>query len=219
MDIMLQRIISLIGPKHGETKKLADAIGVSANLVTDWKSERARSYPKYAPKIAEHYGVSLDWLSGLTDDIEPKEKPLTIGEELSGMTLVKFPVIGTIAAGYNCCALEEYTGDYTYFSLEDLTAPADEYFVLRIKGNSMYPKLLEDDCVLVRRKSCVDNGKIAVVIYDGEDATAKIIKYNQNENWLELIPINPEYQPKRIEGAALEQCCILGEVVKLQRDL
>lgn len=216
MDIMLQRILETIPDKRGSKKALADAIGFPANLITDWKSGKNKSYPKYAPQIADYYGVSLDWLSGLTDE---KEKPSAVGEELSGMTLVKFPVIGTIAAGYNCCALEEYTGDYAYFSSEDLTAPADEYFVLRIKGNSMYPKLLENDCVLVRRKSCVDNGKIAVVIYDSEEATAKIIRYNQGENWLELIPINPEYQPKRIENADLEQCCILGEVVKLQRDL
>ena len=219
MDIMLKRIFELIGKKRGAQKELAEYLNISNNTITDWKSGRVKSYRQLAPQIAEHYGVSLDWLSGLTDDIEPKEKPLAIGEELSGMTLVKFPVIGTIAAGYNCCALEEYTGDYAYFPSDDLSAPAEEYFVLRIKGDSMYPKLLENDCVLVRRKPCVENGKIAVVIYDGEEATAKIIKYSQDRNWLELIPINPEYQPKRIEGVALEQCCILGEIVKLQRDL
>ena len=216
MDIMLQRILELIGNRHGAAKELTDVLGVKSSMVTDWRSGKNKSYPKYAPQIADYYGVSLDWLSGLTDE---KEKPSAVGEELSGMTLVKFPVIGTIAAGYNCCALEEYTGDYAYFSSEDLTAPADEYFVLRVKGNSMYPKLLEDDLVLVRRKPCVDSGKIAVVIYDGEEATIKKVNYVNGENWLELIPINPEYQPKRIENADLEQCCILGEVVKLQRDL
>lgn len=140
-------------------------------------------------------------------------------EELSGMELVKFPVIGSIAAGYDCCALEEYTGDYAYFPSSELSAPADEYFVLRVKGNSMYPKLLENDTVLVRRKQCVDSGKIAVVLYDGEDATVKRVNYISGENWLELVPINPEYQTKRIEGVNLEQCRVLGEVVKLMRDM
>lgn len=216
MDIMLQRIIHLIGPKHGATKELADAIGVSPNLVTDWKGGRAKSYTKYAPKIAEHYGVSLDWLSGLSDI---KEKPLTVGEELSDMTLIRFPVIGTISAGNGCIALEEYTGDYTFFASSDLCAEPEEYFVLRIKGDSMYPKLLEDDHVLVRRRQCVESGRIAVVIFNGEEATVKKIQYENDKKWVDLIPINPMYQTKRIIGIDLEEFRFLGEVVKLQRDI
>jgi len=68
MDIMLQRIIELLGHKHGSVKELAGAIGVSGNLISDWKAERAKSYPKYAPAIADHYGVSLDWLSGRSNE-------------------------------------------------------------------------------------------------------------------------------------------------------
>lgn len=216
MDTMLQRILELIGNKRGAIKSLADHLGISGNNISDWKSGKNKSYRQYAPQIAEYYGVSLDWLSGLSDE---KEKPLTIGEELSDMTLVRFPVIGSIAAGYNCCAVEEYTGDYTYFSSTDLSAGPEEYFVLQVKGNSMYPKLLEDDYVLVRRKSYVESGKVAVVIYDGEEATVKKLNYEKGGEWVELIPINPEYQTRRIEGIDLEQLHFLGEVVKLQRDL
>lgn len=64
MDIMLERIFDLIGTRHGEIKRLADAIHVSPNTITDWKAGRVKSYPKYAPQIAEFYGVSLDWLCG-----------------------------------------------------------------------------------------------------------------------------------------------------------
>lgn len=82
MDIMLQRIIELLGTQqHGAAKALADSIGVPANLISDWKGERSKSYTKYAPKIAEYYGVSLDWLSGLTDEKTPKEKPATITDD------------------------------------------------------------------------------------------------------------------------------------------
>lgn len=73
MDIMLQRIIELIGVKHGAVKALAVAIGVPANLISDWRAGRSKSYPKYAAQIAEYYGVSLDWLSGLSDEKEQKE--------------------------------------------------------------------------------------------------------------------------------------------------
>lgn len=216
MDDMLNKILKLIGSRHGATKELAEFLRVHPSVITDWKSERSKSYPKYASQIAEYYGVSLDWLSGLSDE---KEKPLTIGEELTDIALVRFPIIGTISAGNGCVAYEDYTGEYTYFAAEDLSAPPDEYFVLRVRGDSMYPKLLEGDCVLVRRKPCVDSGKIAVVIYNGDEATIKKVSYEQGESWVELVPINPEYKTRRIAGEGLDELRVLGEVIKLSRDL
>lgn len=191
---------------------ICDSLSIPYTTVVGWLT--AEKYPRIdkIEILANYFRISK------ADLIEERKEP-AIGEELSDMPLTKFPVIGSIAAGYSCCAVEEYTGDYAYFPSAELSAPAEEYFVLRIKGNSMYPKLLEGDIVLVQRKSCVPSGKIAVVLYDGEDATVKKVNYINGEGWYELIPINPEYQTKLIEGKALEDCIVLGEVVKLQRDM
>ena len=83
----------------------------------------------------------------------------------------------------------------------------------------MYPKFLEGDNLLCLRTDSVDPGSIAVVLYDGEEATVKKVNYVQGEDWLELIPNNPEYVTKRISGEALNQCRILGKVIKLIRDI
>jgi transcriptional regulator with XRE-family HTH domain len=64
MDIMLCRILELIGNEHGSTKRLATYLGISPNIITDWKAGRIKSYIKYATQIAEFYGVSLDSLYG-----------------------------------------------------------------------------------------------------------------------------------------------------------
>lgn len=79
MDIMLQRILELIGDKHGATKQLAEAIEVSPNTISNWKSGTNKSYTKKADKIADYYGVSVDWLCGRSDDREIKKAP-TEGE-------------------------------------------------------------------------------------------------------------------------------------------
>ena len=68
MDVLYNRIFELIGEEHGSIKNLAKAIGVSGNLISNWKAGVSKSYPKYAPQIADYFGVSLDWLSGLTDE-------------------------------------------------------------------------------------------------------------------------------------------------------
>ena len=76
---MLQRILELIGDKHGATKQLAEAIEVSPNTISNWKSGTNKSYTKKADKIADYYGVSVDWLCGRSDDREIKKAP-TEGE-------------------------------------------------------------------------------------------------------------------------------------------
>ncbi|MEG2687312.1 MAG: S24 family peptidase, partial [Christensenellaceae bacterium] len=95
---------------------------------------------------------------------------------------------------------------------------ADDYFILRVSGNSMYPRLLDGDKVLVHRTTIVDNGKVAVVLYNGDAATVKKVEYELGKS-LDLIPYNPEFQVKTISGVDLEQCRILGEVVQLIRDM
>ncbi len=70
MDIILRRILKLLGEKHGAVKELADGINISANIISNWKNGTNKSYTKYLAQIAEYYGVSLDWLSGNSDTKE-----------------------------------------------------------------------------------------------------------------------------------------------------
>jgi transcriptional regulator with XRE-family HTH domain len=83
MDIMLERILKLIGDKRGAIKDLATYLGISGNNISDWKSGRAKSYRLYLPQIAEYYGVSLDWLSGNSEEIKKPATPK--GYELSDL--------------------------------------------------------------------------------------------------------------------------------------
>jgi transcriptional regulator with XRE-family HTH domain len=85
MDIMLERILKLIGNKRGAIKELATYLGISGNNISDWKSGRAKSYRLYLPQIAEYYGVSLDWLSGNSEEIKKPATPE--GYELSDLDM------------------------------------------------------------------------------------------------------------------------------------
>ena len=167
-------------------------------------------------KLAQGMGITPEYLVAVADDLglELVEREPAIND-----TFIRFPIIGNIAAGFDNEAVMEYSGEYAYFSPQDVHVKADDYFCLRIKGDSMYPRLLNGDIVLVHKQSSVDSGDIAVVMYDGMDATVKKVNYVYGEDWLELVPFNPEYQIKRIENADLELCRVLGKVVKLQRDV
>lgn len=83
MDIMLERILSLIPKKpdgkfvHGSLKEFANTVGLkSGNLISDWINGRSTSYKSYIYEISAKYNVSVEWLRGETDD--PRiEKALT----------------------------------------------------------------------------------------------------------------------------------------------
>ena len=47
MDITMQRIISELEMQGKNQTKLADYLGVTSNVITDWKSGRIKSYSKY----------------------------------------------------------------------------------------------------------------------------------------------------------------------------
>ena len=67
MDKMLSIIIDLIGAKHGAIKELAEYLGITPNVVTNWKNGSNKSYRKYLKEIANYFGVSVDYLMGNED--------------------------------------------------------------------------------------------------------------------------------------------------------
>ena len=192
--------------------------GIGRATMTELKQGRTQSLTTDTiAKIAECLNVSIDSLIGK----QQRESVYEVNDNvviLEDERLVRFPIIGSISAGYSSLAVEEYTGDYELLPFAGLRENPNEYFVLRVSGNSMYPRLLDGDRVLVRKAEAVDNGKVAVILYNGDEATIKKINYVQGSA-IELIPFNPEYETKRIEGAELEQCHVLGEVIQLIRSM
>lgn len=193
--------------------QLCKILNVAQPTLSGYENET--SEPDFATfqRFADFFGVSVDYLLGRQ---ETKNPPNVY--DVDG--LVSYEEIGTICAGFNGTINETPTGEIIDIPLSMISGGhKDDYFVLRVKGNSMHPRILEGDRILCKRCSSVDSGSFAVVIYDRECATVKKVHYVHGEDWLELIPINPEYATKRIEGSDLEQCRILGKVVKLIRDL
>lgn len=131
-----------------------------------------------------------------------------------------FPVIGDIAAGYDKIAVEAWQGETVCIPNYYLKGRSKEDFlVLCVKGDSMYPTYQDGDKVLILRQNSLDySGQIGAVIYD-DCATLKKVEYKKGEDWLKLIPVNPVYPPKRIENEELERCIVLGVPKLLVREI
>lgn len=204
----LEKVFVLIDSTHKGDYVIEREIGLKRGTIANWRLKRANPSADALSKIADYFNVSVDYLLGRT------ETPAAEYEYPVGR-IVKFPVIGIITAGYNGEAHEEFIGDISFLAESLHGYKPEECFVLRVSGDSMEPELKNGDLVLIHRQTSVDSGDIAAVMYNGDDATLKRVKYVYGEDWLELMPENPHYPSKRIEGCELEQCRILGRLIDL----
>lgn len=193
-------------------EQLGNLIGVQRAAVQKWECGKVQNLKRETiKKLAIIFDVSPTSFIDADNDFSPN-----ITNDY-----VTFPVIGEVAAGYDHIAVEDWEGDTVDIPLSYLKGrKKDEFFVLRVKGESMYPMYHDGDKVLVLKQQSMDHsGQVGVVIYNGDLGTLKKVEYIPGEDWMRLVPINPSVPPTTITGADLEQCKVLGVPKLLIREL
>ena len=90
--------------------------------------------------------------------------------------------------------------------------PAEEYFALRVHGDSMKNVGIFDKSVLVCHKQEVaENGEIVVAMLNGEQT---VKRYKVHGNNIFLMPENPDYLPRPVTPT--DELLILGKVVEIR---
>ena len=213
----LRALMARFGKDRGQV--CAD-LGIKYTTFADWYN--GNKYPRIdkIERLAQYFGVLK------SDLIEDKGGRFSIDalpfpEPTVTDDIVTFYPIGSVAAGYDEIAYEEYGSTPVEIPRHYLGGrPKSDYFVLTVHGNSMYPAFLDGDKVLVLKQSTLNQpGTVGVILYEGENATLKKIEYVPGEDWLRLVPINPEYPPKTICGSDLELCRVLGVPRLLIREM
>ena len=190
---------------------IVNLLGVSKSTVSSWRNGEKMPRMDKIEALANYFGCLK------SDLIEQKSLR---APEVTEDTVI-FPVIGEIAAGYDYPAYEDWSGETVEIPKSYLHGRSrDEFFVLSVKGDSMYPQYMDGDKVLILKQNTMNrSGEIGAIIYDGDMATLKKIEYVDGEDWVKLIPINPEYTPKTIRNEDLEQCHVLGIPRLLVREI
>ena len=203
--------LKLLRKEKGFTQSdVARMVFIDKTAVSKW--ELGLNFPNQniQTRLADLFGVSVDYLLGRTDIRNANLSP-------PAETIVDMPIVGSVRAGMDGNIVSDDTGDTRRIAAAALHGRPDEYFLLRVRGDSMYPEVMDGDCVLVRKMDSVESGSMAVVLYDEDYATVKWVEYVEGEDWVRLVPNNPAYPPVRVEGADLEKCRVLGEVVDIMR--
>ena len=181
-------------------------VGLRVGLtnVAIYKYENGDAEPSVGTLVsfADLYNVSTDYL--LNGYEEEKEKPKA----------AKIPVLGSIPAGIPLEAIEEVI-DEEEIPAEWLTT--GEFFGLKVKGNSMEPRICNGDVVIVKKQDDAETGAVCVVMVNGFDATLKQIKKDANGIW--LVPFNNnDYSPAFYSNEQIEKLPVrvIGKVVELR---
>lgn len=199
----MNRMKELREHKKISMKEAAVGIGLPYTTYVGYEKGEREPNSEMLIKIASFYSVTVDYLIGRKD----KEK------QLSNKKKYLVPVLGDVPAGVPIEAIEDIL-DYEEIS-EDMALSGD-HFGLRIKGDSMEPRMSDGDVVIVRRQEQVENGQIAVVLVNGDNATVK--KFFKSEIGVTLIGTNPSFSPLIYTPEQVEQLPVrvIGRVVELR---
>ena len=177
---------------------IAKKMEVNEATVQRWESGNIKSLRQgRLAQLAEILKVSPAELMGWTNE---RQRHL-------------IPVLGDVPAGI---PIEAATNIIDYEEISEEMARAGDHFALRIRGDSMEPKFSEGDVVIVRKQEQVDNGQVAVVMVNGDDATVK--KFYKTAAGVMLVGNNPSFVPLTYTPEQVEQLPVrvIGRVVELR---
>jgi repressor LexA len=165
----------------------------SKSMISKWENSKEEP-AKFTDVIilSNFFGVTTDYLIGISDNKYTDDK-----------LYKSVPVLGNIAAGLPIMACENIEG----FERLDEGETAD--FCLRVKGDSMIGcRICSGDLVFIKKQDEVENGEIAAVQVNGDEATIKrfykyddrIILHSENPTFKDMIYTKADRTPIRILG-------------------
>ena len=186
-------------------EELAKRLETSKQTIYKYENQIITNIPSDKIEIlAKIFKVSPVYLMGW-DETNEESPPKKKG--------VKIPVLGRVAAGVPIEMIEDIL-DYEEIT-EDM-AKHGEYFALKIQGDSMTPRIWNNDVVIVRQQDDAENGDIVIAAINGDDAVCKRLqKYNDG---IALISLNPQYEPIYFKRDEIYEkpVRIIGKVVELR---
>ena len=213
MDTIANRLRAALELRGMKQAELVELTGIGKSSISTYLRGSYIPKQKNIYKMAKALNVNEAWLMG--EDVDPTRQ--NAYSEPSDISLVTIHYAGPVAAHFNA------TPDDAY---EQRTIPAEwigrrrpeDFFLATVSGDSMYPQFQDGDDILCLRCSDMEvPGRIGIMLLGDGEATVKRINYKPGEDWLELVPINPEFKPKRVEGSDLEKCRVVGRVIKVIR--
>ena len=188
--------------------ELGSRLGVQKNAVSKWETGRVDDIPMGKIKrLSEIFGVSISYL------VDDEDNSTASSSMILSRRVVRIPVLGRIPAGIPIEAIEDV------IDFEEIPAAKTSggriYFALQVEGDSMFPRFLPGDIVIVRKTEICESGDVCVVYVNGSDATLKEVRLDPEKRTLTIIPANTNYLPRTFSAEEIELLPVrIGGVVE-----
>ncbi len=185
-DTFCNRLNQAMRIRNIKAIELSEKTGISKSSLSEYIQGKYEAKQRGIFKLAQALNVSEAWLMGLDVSMERDTKVDKLGDPI-----IEIPLLGTVKAGYDYLAQENWIGVVDVE--KEIVGNGTGYFALKVKGDSMFPVLIEDDIVIIKKQDDFENGDIVVAIINGDEATIK--KGKKSENSILLQPLNTNYEP------------------------
>lgn len=214
-QMSLQDFANLIGTSRSYIHMLEKNVNPSTNKPINPSIETLKL-------LANAMNMDLDFLLKQLDS----EQQIYLDEEeykkqfektdVLGNPVTSIPLLGTVKAGYDYLAQENWIG--TVDVDKNLVNSGEDYFALKIRGDSMSPIFIEGDIVIIKKQNDCENNEYAVILVNGDEGTLKKVK--KIDNGIILQPLNPAYGPLMYTKEEMEilPVKIIGVVKQLKRE-
>ena len=220
IDTFSHRLSYALHKRNLKPVDLSKKTGISKTNISCYISGKYEAKQDGLILLAEALNVNPVWLMGYDVPIERNDVKYDIdsksehilslaekGEEYRYSNSRTFPLLGIVKAGYDYLASENIV---SYVSIDKEVPDPENYFALKVTGDSMQPILYEDDIIIVHKQNDVESGQIGIILIDNEEATVK--KIIKHDDYIELIAFNSYYPPKKLDKNTKFK--IIGKVVE-----
>ena len=166
--------------------KLSSMTNIATNTLNQYELGKREPSLEVLNILAETFHVSVDYLMGR--EVDNNIQAIKINRSVT-----KIPVFGKIPAGVPIDMIEDsLIEDYEEIPTDWLIG-GNEYFALRVKGESMMPKFENGDVIILKKQEDCESGAFCAVSINHTECTFK--KVLKKENGITLMPLNPEFEP------------------------
>lgn len=180
-----KRLEKALNFRNMKPVELHEKTGISESLLSKYLSGNAIARQRKIILISDALNINPVWLMGY--DVPMEEMKV----DVLGNPVAKIPLLGTVKAGYDYMAQENWDGMIEVD--KNIVKDGSDYFALKIKGDSMSPILIENDIVIIKKQNDFETGDLVVAIINGDEATIK--KGKKGSNSILFQPINSDYDP------------------------
>lgn len=207
--------IKQLREKKGLTQvEMARLLSIQHSTISQWETGKRTPDYETLRRLAGFFGVTVSHLLGEDDPnrFTLAESRAIYGIDAQPAELVPIPRYGEIHAALPAPPADQIVG-YDWYPAEQVRG--GEFFTLVVRGDCMAGgrmPILPGHVVLVRKQPEVDNGNIAVVWWNGEDA-AHLRRVYYRDGKVMLVADNPAYPPELLPPAKVT---IIGKVVEVK---